>query len=250
MSDQLQLINNLKDRYGLSWCHEYDLTSVGGIMWSCGSTQIALTGQDPEHIYECLLEAIRHHDLKELPYRKPLKKNFMLATVEGELPELAELEYDCIIPDDPTHPGSFAHHRTNHIHEGIDLYAQENDVVYAMVSGTVTNIIEDFTGPDAGSPWWNKTSAAVVEDSDGVWIYGEIKPRSVLMIGSSVTAGDALGHVVPVLTKSKGYPQSMLHLERYGKGTTDSVGIWNLGDLQPTNMQDPTPLLISGLIRR
>lgn len=162
-------------------------------------------------------------------------------------PHEVDLEYDCMIPDVSDHPASFAHVRKNHIHEGVDLYGQEHDDVYAMLPGVVTNIIQHFTGPGAGTPWWNRTSAVAVEDATGVWVYGEIIVNPSLVIGHHVLPGDWLGLITPVLKRDKGRPMSMLHLERYTKGTTDSIGIWNLNHPKPDHLLDPTPELIRGL---
>ncbi|BDR25629.1 peptidase M23 [Pseudomonas phage vB_Pa-PAC2] len=146
------------------------------------------------------------------------------------------------IPD-YTHPGGFAYQRKNHIHEGVDLYCKNKEPVFTMLSGKVVNIIKDFTGPGCGTPWWNKTSALVVEDVFGVWVYGEILVGNWINIGDTVPAGTCIGRVEQVLKKNKGRPMSMLHVERYTKGTTNSIGLWQLNTSRPENLLDPTPLL-------
>lgn len=198
-----------------------------------------------------MYDAIAKEGLEPPALAAPLQRTMVLQgnpnpAIPGKLPEEMELEYESMIPIGDHH-GAFGVERKNHIHEGVDLYAEEGSTVFAMIGGVVTNIIEDFTGPGAGMPWWNKTSAVVVEDEDGVWIYGEITVDPTITIGATVTAGQSLGKVAQVLIHDKGRPMSMLHLERYTKGTTESVGIWEKGTPKPDNLLDPTPILIKGL---
>lgn len=247
----VQKINQLKDWYGLSWQYGSDLPThqVSDMIWfKHDGTFLARLPNDPYAMCELLETAISDHQLPKRPYYPPLKKAVMLASKVEYAPHLVEVERDCVIPDDPTHPSSFAHVRTHHVHEGVDLYAEEGDPVYAMVNGVITNIIQHFTGEGAGSPWWNHTQAVVIEDANGVWMYGEIIADQHLSIGGSIAAGQLVGHVTPVLKTNKGYPTSMLHLERYIKGTTESIGLWAVGTSQPEGLLDPTPELITGLL--
>lgn len=142
------------------------------------------------------------------------------------------------IPVSPTHPGSYLYKRKHHIHEGIDLYCNPGQPVVAMATGIVTNIIP-FTGEIAGTPHWNNTYGVVIQDTKGVWIYGEIQPAQGIEIGQILMANVIVGHVIPVLKKDKGRPTSMLHLERYTKGTTTSVGIILHSDEIPDNIRNP-----------
>lgn len=262
--DQAEL-NALKNQYRLTWCFEYDLETLGGILWYKPSGEfIGCSARDPS---EALLDVkgfIQEHNLQIPSYRTPLSKMFLLqgsrqpgleAYSFGQqkpdstkfLPENMDLEYDCMIPVGD-HPGAFGVQRKHHIHEGVDLYANEGDRVYAMVTGNVVAVIEDFTGPECGMPWWNKTSAVAIEDENGVWIYGEIRVGSDIKVGCEVKAGTDIGGVLTVLKENKGRPMAMLHLERYSKGTTESVGVWELNTPQPSNLIDPTPELITGLL--
>lgn len=140
------------------------------------------------------------------------------------------------------HCGSFAAVRKHDIHTGIDLYADNNSPVFAMVDGTVVDIL-DFTGPSAGTPWWLDTRAVVIEDVMGLWLYGEINPIDDLAIGSVVVEGTTIGHVARVLRNDKGLPTAMLHLERYNRRLATYGPVWNHGDCCPTGLIDPTPLL-------
>lgn len=147
------------------------------------------------------------------------------------------------LPLSPEHPGSFLYKRRHHVHEGIDLYCLPGQLVVAMTPGIVTNIIP-FTGEIAGTPHWHNTYGVVVEDTDGVWIYGEISPADNLLIGSKINEGQLVGIVTPVLKTNKGRPTSMLHLERYTKGTTHSIGILEHNNPIPDNLVDPVPELL------
>lgn len=142
------------------------------------------------------------------------------------------------------HPGAFGVARKFDVHTGVDLYCSRYEPVYAMCDGRVVNRIESFTGPDAGSPWWYHTSALMVEDTTGVWLYGEVTINPYLKVGHAVKAGDLLGHVVTVLKVDKGRPMAMLHLERYRLGTRDHVDAWGLDKPQPESLVDPTPYLL------
>lgn len=244
-------INQLKDWYGLSWQYGSDLPAhqVDDIIWlKADGTFLARLPTNPDMMDEWLEAAIAEHQLPKRGYYPPFKKTLLLASNVDFAPHLVEVEYDCIIPDDSNHPSSFGHVRTHHIHEGVDLYAEPKEPVYAMVEGVVTNIIKHFTGEGAGSPWWNDTQAVAIEDTNGVWIYGEIVVQENLKVGDKIPAGYYIGYVTPVLKTQKEYPTSMLHLERYVKGTTESIGVWGVGTPQPEGLIDPTPELVAGLL--
>jgi N-acetyl-gamma-glutamylphosphate reductase/murein DD-endopeptidase MepM/ murein hydrolase activator NlpD len=148
-----------------------------------------------------------------------------------------------------THPGAFGVVRKNHIHEGVDLYGRLGDSVYAMESGTVV-ARGPFTGPAAGSPWWQDTECILIEGASGVFNYGELEVRPQLKVGDKVRAGERLGFLATVLRKDKGRPTTMLHLERYTLGTREPVREWGLGAAQPENLCDPTTLLIQANSRK
>lgn len=141
------------------------------------------------------------------------------------------------------HVGAFAHKRTHHIHEGIDLYTNNKAFVYAIHGGVVVGT-GPFTGPNAGFPWWNDTQFVAVEDALGVWFYGEISILSSIGIGSPIIEGQPLGNVIQVLKTDKGRPMHMLHLERYVPGVKQSCGVWLPDTPQPEGLLDPTPLLL------
>lgn len=140
------------------------------------------------------------------------------------------------------HPGAFAAQRRHHQHEGIDLYGQEDELVYAMTVGTVVAIYR-FTGESVGMPWWNETSAVAIEDDTGIWVYGEITPDCHLSVGSKVLQDQIVGRLTTVLRHDKGRPMTMLHLERWVSGSKPYTRNWLLNTNQPTDMVDPTPLL-------
>lgn len=140
-------------------------------------------------------------------------------------------------------PGAFGVKRKHDIHTGVDLYAPEGTPVFPMEEGTIVAIIHDFTGEWAGSPWWNDTGAVMVEDGSGVWLYGEIRPSEMLKVGMKVDVGDTLGYVQTVLKVDKGAPMSMLHLERYTRGSRVPISVWPLDTPKPDKLIDPTGML-------
>lgn len=145
------------------------------------------------------------------------------------------------IPEYP-HPGSFGYIRKNHTHEGVDLYANEGDAVYAMEDGVVTKIIP-FTGEIANSPWWNNTYSILVKHHAFSLNYGELIPVENLKDGDIVKAGDIIGHIRTVLLIDKGRPMAMLHLEMYDKDTSEPITEWTLGSEKPKNLMNPTDML-------
>lgn len=143
------------------------------------------------------------------------------------------------------HPGAYGVQRKHHVHEGIDLYCSDRTPVFAMEDGRIVNI-EAFTGPNAGSSWWENTHALLVEGESGVVVYGEIEVQSGLAIGDTVRRGDLIGRVIRVLTNAKGRPPFMLHIELHDHGTTTAQE-WT-GD-KPESLRDPTPLLLDAARR-
>jgi hypothetical protein len=155
-----------------------------------------------------------------------------------------DLARETEIPVGKHHPGAFGVERRNHVHEGVDLYAQAGDAVYAMMDGVVVDV-QPFTGPSAGSPWWQDTDGVVIEHTSCVLIYGELRPAAGIIPGVLVREGDILGYVTTVLSEDKGRPMNMLHLERYVSGVTTSCGIWPKGSPRPFGLEDPTDLLLN-----
>jgi hypothetical protein len=141
------------------------------------------------------------------------------------------------------HVGAFGTVRRHHVHEGIDLYCPQGTVVHAVETGIVVAVL-DFTGPKAGSPWWRDTKSVLIEGESGVVGYGEIS--TYLEEGWIIRVGDTVGVVEQVLTKDKGRPMSMLHLELYVPGTRDVVE-WKVGEERPQELCDPTPHLLEML---
>lgn len=149
------------------------------------------------------------------------------------------LKYPIPLPGDP---GYFGTVRLHDIHTGIDRYCDDGDEVFAIEDGVIV-AIEQYTGEWAGSPWWNNTSAIMIEGESGVICYGEITPLTFLQVGDKIIKSNLIGHVAQVLKVDKGKnPPSMLHLELYTHGTSQSVW-WRLGEDQPLNLLNPIKLI-------
>jgi murein DD-endopeptidase MepM/ murein hydrolase activator NlpD len=143
----------------------------------------------------------------------------------------------------PDELGQFGAVRKNHTHEGIDLYGENKDPVFAAEDGVVVGI-EWFTGEKAPtpSPWWNNTQGILVEGESGVIVYGEILISEGIEIGSKIKRGQKIGELETVLLKDKGRPMTMLHLELYEKGTR-KTGEWDHGLPKPEGLLDPTSFI-------
>lgn len=139
----------------------------------------------------------------------------------------------------PTPEGEFAAVRKFDIHTGVDLYCDPGTKVYAVEDGIVI-AVEDFTGPKAGSPWWNDTQAILIKGQSGVICYGEVD--CLVNSKDKVIEGQLLGIVKTVLKKDKGKPMTMLHFELYEPYVVESV-VWNLNKPKPKGLLDPTDLL-------
>lgn len=116
----------------------------------------------------------------------------------------------------PNHHGGYMVKRKFDVHTGVDLYAQEGSMVYAVEDGEVVNV-RPFTGEIAGTPFWENTYAIDIEGFTGTICYGEVmKPD--LKIGDVVKRGEVIGNVKRVLREYKGKPRSMLHfaIHRHG----------------------------------
>lgn len=141
---------------------------------------------------------------------------------------------------DNYHPGAFGVLRRHDIHTGVDLYCQPGTKVSSVEDGEVVAVLP-FTGPLAGSPWWNDTDAVMIEGPSGVVCYGEV--LSWMRPGDIVRAGDWIADVCTVLKKDKGRPRTMLHLELYEHGTRNPVD-WFPGRERPIELRDPTSKLL------
>lgn len=171
----------------------------------------------------------------------PLKKhNITINSTETGF--LENYSYSTEIPLAP-HPGSFAKERKNHIHEGVDLYCQKGDEVFAIEEGVIIKI-KPFTGTLIQSPWWNDTWCVLVEGKTGVFNYGELIPNEELKEGMQITEGTKIGIIETVLKVDKGRPMNMLHLELYKHGTTDAILEWSLQQEKPEHLLDPTEKLL------
>ena len=150
-------------------------------------------------------------------------------------------------PEWPGAAGSFAAVRKFDIHTGVDLYCPEGTSVLACEPGIVVRV-EDFTGPKAGSPWWNATQAVLVKGDSGIICYGEVTAE--VEEGMEVSTLQRLGTVKQVLKRNKGKPMSMLHVELYDPETFAETVVWPLGKKQPTSLLDPTRFLQGSLLMR
>jgi murein DD-endopeptidase MepM/ murein hydrolase activator NlpD len=172
----------------------------------------------------------------------PLKKNNITIN-DSNTSFLVSYKHTTEIPIYP-HPGSFGYVRKNHIHEGVDLYAEEGDEVVAIEEGKVIKIIA-FTGAIANTPWWNDTYSIFVEHDGYIINYGELIPSEHLKEGDLVKAGEIIGHIRTVLLKDKGRPMAMLHIEMYEPQADKPVTEWTLNKKKPEYLLDPTELLKS-----
>lgn len=141
------------------------------------------------------------------------------------------------------HPGAFGVVRKHHRHEGIDIYAPQTALVHAITTGRIVSIYQ-FTGSAVGMPWWNDTYAIAIADEDGIWVYGEVGCPTVHKVGDVIEEGRYVGQLTQVLKVDKGRPTTMLHLERWKPFTSPHTFLWQLDQLQPDFLVDPTPLLL------
>lgn len=143
--------------------------------------------------------------------------------------------------------GSFGFKRKFDFHTGIDLYCSEGTEVVACEDGFIVNI-EEFTGPNAGSPWWYPTKSVLVRGKTGVIVYGEIQPFPDLFINKKVYAGESIGNVLRVLKRNKGVtPTSMLHFEIMSSESKETI-IWSLSNKErPRQLIDPRDFLLKSI---
>lgn len=87
----------------------------------------------------------------------------------------------------------------------------------------------------------------MIEGESDVINYGEISVMPGLRPGVTVSAGQPIGRLVTVLLKDKGRPRTMLHLERYKKGTEQPIKEWPLDCPQPGTLLNPTSLLLHAM---
>ena len=154
------------------------------------------------------------------------------------------LPINCIFIPTSEHPGGFGFRRKHDVHTGVDLYCEDGQPVYAVEDGEVVKI-DYFTGAVVGMPWWETTSAVMIEGETGVVNYGEINPYEQLQIGQKISRGQRIGFVKRVLPNHKlrsdipFHSTSMLHVELYKHGAREFAN----GALDETVL-DPTPFLL------
>jgi hypothetical protein len=162
-------------------------------------------------------------------------------------------QYDKGLPIN-AHPGAFGNARKFNFHEGIDLYGQEGQTVYAINPGVIVSN-EMFTGPEVGHDWWLSTDAVTVRSETEYFVYGELK--SDLRVGDEVRSGSIIGNLVPVLPPEKirsyipRHSNVMLHLEKWNFKYNPDTGWkpWLTREDRPEWLEDPTPDLIEILIK-
>lgn len=143
--------------------------------------------------------------------------------------------------------GLFGAVRKNDIHTGVDFYCSEGEYVACLNDGIVVDVFQ-FTGADAGSPWWNDTQAIVVECEGLTFVYGEVV--GLVSIGDHVKFGQIVGRVVPVLKQDKGVtPTSMLHLEVWRSEGYQKNYTWKLDTPKPDGLLNPLNVLSGWLIK-
>jgi hypothetical protein len=134
----------------------------------------------------------------------------------------------------------FGHIRKFDIHTGLDIYTDTDIEVTNLKNGVVYQM-GLFTGPEAGSPWWNTTSYVVIKSESLFILYGEIEVQNV-KIGQEIVKGQTLGKVIPVLKTYKKNPINMLHLECYSR--YESPAVWSLGSDKPVDLLNPLSILV------
>jgi len=146
------------------------------------------------------------------------------------------------IKDIPYH-GRFGAVRKWDRHTGVDLYCKEFEPVHAIEDGIVTDI-SYFTGTKAkpSMPWWEDTMAIGVEGKSGVILYGEVVP--FITIGENVKEGEIIGFVKRVLSKDKGLPMTMLHVELYEHGYRGDWTIWKEDGEVPPGLLNSEEILL------
>lgn len=160
-----------------------------------------------------------------------------------------DLQKYCEIPIGSNHPGAFGYVRKNHVHEGVDIYANEFDFVYIPKQMQAVSWIA-FTGEVAGSPWWHNTYALVAWDLEErkTLVFGEISSKGGVFENGFerklLSAGSCIGMVSRVLRNDKGRPCNMVHVEMYEGFVESSIGLWGLNKEKPAGLIDPSDWLI------
>lgn len=177
-----------------------------------------------------------------------LNKKAMIST-ESESFKNIDLQKYCEIPVGKAHPGAFGFVRKNHVHEGVDIYANDFDLVYLPKSLQAVSWVP-FTGEVAGTPWWHNTYALVAWDlqEEKTVVFGEIISNGGVFENvfekGFLEQGSCIGMVSRVLRNDKGRPCSMVHVEMYEGFVEKSIGIWGLNKEKPIGLMDPSEWLI------
>lgn len=138
----------------------------------------------------------------------------------------------------PPYHGSFGAKRKHDIHTGVDLCCPEHTKIYSPDDGELVEV-GIFTGPDAGSPWWNPTGYCVIRYSYGAVLFGEINPET--FPSKEIKKCQLLGTVQTVLKHNKGLPTSMLHVELYSKYIEPAI--WYHNNDCPHGLIDPSNIV-------
>lgn len=189
--------------------------------------------------------------VKMIKFRSPIANKQIINTILDAdfVPSKQNLLNDILyVPIFDDHPGAFGAERKYDIHTGVDLYCLDGSEVLSMTSGVVVGV-EQFTGKDVGSDWWNTTYSVTVATDEYIGgnrlflVYGEID--EFVEVGDKLEQGTIIGTVSAVLRKDKGRPQAMLHLESYlvPPGVPfQPVRIWNKGTAKPAQLCNPVLL--------
>lgn len=159
-------------------------------------------------------------------------------------------------------PRAFGAVRKYDVHVGVDLVAKPRTSVFSVLDGYVEAIV-DFTGPEAGSPWWESTEAVIVRlvQSQVCVLYGEVCASRGLRAGALLRRGGFVGTVARARRRETlclllGLaPSAMLHLElwespaavraRYAGALARQPNDWPKDGVQPVGLLDPTLYLSS-----
>lgn len=136
----------------------------------------------------------------------------------------------------------FGASRDGHTHAGIDLYANDGDVVVATEDGTIVGTQTFHLGTDA----------VLLQTNSGlVVLYGEVEPWSWkkygLQVGSHVRAGQPIAKIGCMVGEPPNCESHMLHLETYRAGVTQNEHWYSS---PPADLLDPSRYLLRASQRR
>lgn len=178
--------------------------------------------------------------------RFPLEKDVFLTSDScSEL--FRNWGHETEIPVSSSHSGAFGSLRATRNHEGVDLPGIEGDPVYAMEDSFVV-ALGIFSGAPAGLPWTAHTHYVMLEGANGVLSYGEIHLEPGLFVGTAVKKGTQIGRLCAPRRVELGRAKSVLHLEKYRKGTTKPLWRWALGAPCPATLENPTCILVQAAL--